>query len=119
VSGQEYCDKCEHFKPHTKLTPCAGYDKLIERKGQKMNWLAKVLRRAVVLWCVYGLVQVGILVNPMVAGIGNFLAAEDAAGHPVQCNILGWVICFGALVIVGVACTAIHKFSTWLFNERK
>lgn len=90
-----------------------------KRKGRQMKWLAKVLRRVIVLWCVYGLVRICVWANPFVMKLAKLVFAEDFVYNPGASTAGIWFLLILALGGIVLAIYALHCFAAWLFNEKK
>lgn len=85
-------------------------------KGQKMRKLVKVVRVAVMGWLLYGVAQLCILVNPLVAKISHLIDPRSTANDPVGGNVFSWVIAVMAVGAIVAAYFALKALSSWFFN---
>ncbi len=99
--------------------PTKNKEKTERRK--KMKWLPKLLRRVIVLWCGYGLVQLVLLVHPKVCWLADKWYWKNPDNWTSENSaILGtWTLLVAGAVAVGVIICGVHYFSKWLFNEKK
>ena len=83
----------------------------------------KLLHRVVVVWCLYGLVRLCILVNPllfMLCRISGLKWNSDTAMDITEPgHVLGVWVAFaltaGLLFLLGAA---VHAFSNWFFSKQ-
>ena len=98
------------------------YSKLKQEPKQKQEitiMFKKALHRIVVVWCLYGLVRVGLFVQPYVTWLGGRMGLSNEK-HGALCEeLIPWLaIIVGGVVLLSV-CMGIHAFSNWFFNTPK
>lgn len=91
------------------------------RKENKMSWFPKILRRVIVLWCLYGLVRLVLLAHPHVVRLALVIRAgcPDYGSSRGDAVITTWILLLSGTVLFAGATYVVHVFSRWLFNERK
>lgn len=80
-----------------------------------MKLLPKVLRRLIVVWCVYGLARLCILVNPLVVRLAELMFDWEISSADVAGTWVLLAIASGTCVFL---CVLLHRFAAWLFNEK-
>ena len=107
------------YADQKRLSECMKRNKIL-LKGKLMKVLPKILRRGIVLWCLYGLARLAILVNPLVLAFGVWVDGYfPNPSSTAESNVGGWLLVIIGLAVLCVVSFAVHKFSTWLFNEKK
>ena len=100
-------------------------------KETKDTGIMKLLRRAMMVWCVYGIVKLCILVNPLlfwVAGkvrpyyydrsmYSSFKSVTWDSSSPEQIVYVWFIALLGAIV-AGIVVCGIHYAAKAIFNER-
>jgi hypothetical protein len=80
-----------------------------------MTLLKTILRRVIVVWCLYGISRWCILVNPLVVRLAGLIYDGEIKTSDVA-RTWFWLIL--AAVFLIVICLSLHVFTKWLFNEK-
>lgn len=116
--GHHWVDReCKEDGPFYKDRPSNHF----KSKGNKMKVLPKILRRAIVVWCLYGLYEIVLLVHPFVRtlALASYERSPEIYDNKVDAITSYWLLCISAVFIFVAGSYGVHKFSAWLFNENK
>lgn len=83
--------------------------------------IKKCLHRIAVVWCLYGLVRVCILANPLLLRLANLALPQDAilANGGTEAIVATWLLALLTILALVVIVGAIHLFANWFFNTQK
>jgi hypothetical protein len=87
-----------------------------------MIMFKKLLHRATIAWCIYGLARLCVFVNPLVFKVLKLwkpvFMLDDKWNHksPEQILIV-WMCVLTGVFVFFMIFAAIHAFSSWFFNE--
>jgi len=80
--------------------------------------IKKALHRITVIWCLYGLVRLLMLIDPLLRRLYYHLGWVRADMVKEDQQILPWAITVGLLVGAGVLLISVHFFANWFFNTK-
>ena len=100
-------------------------------KETKDTGIMKLLRRAMVVWCVYGIVKLCILVNPLLFWVAGKVTPYyyDRSMYPSLKSVTWdssspeqivcvWLIALLGAIVAGIVVCGIHYAAKAIFNER-
>lgn len=83
--------------------------------------IAKLVRRLIIIWCLWGVIRLCIFMHPFLMGVAkradpNYFVRSPAS---VEDGAIVWFILLLGAIVVVVIVAAIHCFSSWLFKENE
>lgn len=114
----KWCWNYTEIKIGTCTNFCSKPKENPKSKGKNMKLLPKILRRIIVVWCLYGVARLCILMNPHVLWIGAQVGPDNSQHQIIADATEGWSLCITAVGLCLLASYGIHCFSSWLFNEK-
>lgn len=93
-----------------------------EKGAIEMKWLKKLMRRAIIVWCLWGLMWLVVVLNPYICKLSK-LFDTILPGAPLELSdrahiALGWFYIVLALGIVICIRFFLYILAQWLFNEK-
>lgn len=107
---------------------CIGYSSLMNNlpsrpKKKEPKMLKKLVRKAITIWCLYGVVKLCVVINPFLFAVAKSLSENNPVGQPWGREPAGDVVIVWLFTIAGVALFAglnfaFNKLTDWIWSGK-